>query len=265
MNPIMIDLGFIQIYWYSFFIFAAIVVATLLILKEAKRFDVSENFIINLALYTIPVSLIGARIYYVIFNWSYYSNNLLSIIKVWEGGLAIHGGIIAGLLFIVYYTKKQKQPTLKTLDFIVVGLIIGQAIGRWGNFFNQEAHGPITTLSFLQSLHLPQFIINGMKIGVSYYHPTFLYESVGCLIGFVILLIIRRAKNIKVGQLTAFYLIWYGAIRFMIESLRTDSLMLGSLKVAQLVSIFMILIGLVIMIFQAKGSKFEKRYNLDVK
>ena len=122
------------------------------------------------------------------------------------------------------------------LDMIVVGLIIGQAIGRWGNFFNGEAHGPATTLEFLQKLHLPEFIINGMNIGGVYYQPTFLYESLWCLIGFVVLLIIRRTKYIKVGQLTGIYLIWYSIGRFFIEGLRTDSLMIGSIKVSALLS-----------------------------
>lgn len=258
MNPILLELGPIKIYWYSITMLIGILIGGTLVVKEAKKFKISENFIYNLFFYIIPIALLGARLYYVIFNWYYYSNNLTSIFKVWEGGLAIHGGIIAGLLFIIYYTRKHKINTLKILDFIVVGLIIGQAIGRWGNFFNGEAHGPITTLEHLQSLNIPKFIIDGMYIGGNYYIPTFLYESLWCILGFIILLIIRRT-NIKQGIPSSFYLIWYGIGRFMIEGMRTDSLMLGSLKMAQVVSIIMILIG-IIMFMYFNFSKFNKLY-----
>ena len=147
------------------------------------------------------------------------------------------------------------------MDIIVVGLIIGQAIGRWGNFFNGEAHGPATTLEQLQSLFIPEFIIEGMKIGNTYYHPTFLYESLWCFIGFILILIIRRLRYIKVGQITSLYLIWYGVGRFIIESLRTDSLMFYNLKQAQIVSILMIIIGIVLFVVRNKGSKLDNRYN----
>ena len=259
MNPIFLEIGNIKIYWYSITMFLGMLIGGLLVLKETKKHKISENFIYNLCFYTIPIALIGARLYYVIFNWSYYSNDLISILKVWEGGLAIHGGIIAGLLFIIYYTRKHKVNTIKILDCIVVGLIIGQAIGRWGNFFNGEAHGPITTLEHLQNLNIPGFIIDGMHIGSNYYIPTFLYESLWCTIGFIILLIIRRLNNIKQGIPSSFYLIWYGIGRFMIEGMRTDSLMLGSIKMAQLISILMILIG-IIMFMYFNFSKFNNLY-----
>ena len=261
MNPVLIDLGFIKIYWYSIMIFTALLIGGWLVLKEAKRFNIPEEFITNLFFFAVPISILGARLYYVVFNWSYYSTHLVEIFKVWEGGLAIHGGLLFGLLWVIIYTKKYKVPTLKMLDMIVVGLIIGQAIGRWGNFFNGEAHGPATTLEFLQRLHLPEFIINGMNIGGVYFQPTFLYESLWCLIGFIALLIIRRNKYIKVGQPTGIYLIWYGIGRFLIESLRTDSLMLLGLKQAQLVSVLMIIIGVILIIVKARGSKFENKYN----
>ena len=139
-------------------------------------------------------------------------------------------------------------------------MIIGQAIGRWGNFFNGEAHGAATTLKQLQDLNIPKFIIDGMYIGGSYYHPTFLYESLWCIVGFIILLIIRRLKNTKLGIPAAFYLIWYGTGRFIIEGMRTDSLMIGSIKMAQVVSMVMILIG-IIMFIHLKFSKFNKIYS----
>lgn len=265
MNPILFDFGFIKIYWYSICILIGVLIGGFLIMKESKRFKISEDDMLNLILFAIVFGILGARIYYVIFNWSYYHVHLSEIIRVWEGGLAIHGGIIAGLIWVVYYTKKEKLDTFKILDILVVGLIIGQICGRWGNFFNGEAHGGPTTLLFLESLHLPKFIIDGMNLYGVYYHPTFLYESLWCLIGFIFMLVIRRRKFLKVGQLTGFYLIWYGFGRFFIEGLRTDSLMLGSLRVAQVVSIVMIVAGLIFIIYSLVSKKHKRFYNEVVK
>lgn len=261
MNPILLDLGVIKIYWYSAMIFLGLLIGGWLILKEAERFNISEDFIVNLFFFTIPIAVIGARLYYVLFNWDYYSVNMSEIFMIWEGGLAIHGGMLFGLLWIIFYTKKYKVNTFRILDMIVIGLIIGQSIGRWGNFFNGEAHGTATTLEHLQSLHIPEFIINGMNIGGTYYLPTFLYESIWCLLGFIILLVIRRLKYIKIGQTTAVYLIWYGIGRFIIEGMRTDSLLIGNFRQAQIISIIMVILGIVIFILKGKGSKLDNQYN----
>ena len=261
MNPVLIDLGIITIKWYSVFIFFALIIGGGYVIHESKRFKISEDDIINLAFWLIPFALIGARLYYVFFNWEYYSINKMEIIQVWNGGLAIHGALLVGLIYILVYTKRKKINTLRLLDIIVVGLLIGQAIGRWGNFFNSEAYGPATTLEFLQNLHLPQFIIDGMYINGSYYQPTFLYESIWCIIGFILILIYRKYKYLKLGQLTSFYLVWYGIGRFLIESLRTDSLMLGNFKMAQIVSLLMIVIGILMHIWAGRGSKFANLYN----
>lgn len=261
MNPVLLDLGIIKIYWYSLFIFLAILAGGTYILRQSKKYGIPENFMINLFFFVIPISVIGARIYFVIFNWSMYQNNIIDIIKIWEGGLAIHGGILAGLIFVILYTKKFKVNTLFILDFSVVGLIIGQAIGRWGNFFNGEAHGGIIAYETLKKFPLPNFIIEGMHIGSNYYIPTFLIESIWCLLGFIILLIIRRYKYLKIGQLTCVYAMWYGFGRFFIEMLRTDSLMLGSLKVAQIVSLVMFILGFILIFIFGKGSKFKNQYN----
>ena len=261
MNPVMISIGNFEIRWYSVFILIAFFSATYLIEKEAKRFDIDKNFIFNLLFWTLIFGIIGARIYYVIFEWEYYNNNIGEIIKIWNGGLAIHGGIIAGLLTILIYTKKYKQRTVRYLDFIVVGLIIGQAIGRWGNFFNSEAHGIATSLEHLKKLHIPDFIIKGMKINGVYYTPTFLYESIFCLIGFIIICLIRRNKYTKVGTPTALYLIIYGIIRFFIERSRTDALMFCGFKIASIVSVIMIIIGIIMLIINSKKGKFEDLYN----
>lgn len=238
----------------------AILSASYVILKEAKKKGFTEDFLNNLFFYTIICAIIGARLYYVAFNFHEYQNDLLGIFRIWEGGLAIHGGIIGGLLFITFYTKKYKVNELLLLDIIVVGLILGQIIGRWGNFMNGEAYGPITTYQTLKSLFIPKFIIEGMKINGIYYHPTFLYESLLNVIGLIILLIIRKQKYTKVGELTGTYLIWYGIVRFLIEILRQDALMLGPIKIAQLVSIIMIIIGLIMIIKAKRPSRFENLY-----
>ena len=257
MEKVALDLGPIQIYWYSIFIFIGMLVACFLIYKEAKKRGIDEDFLVNLTFNTIIIGIIGARLYYVLFNFSYYLDNPVEIFQIWNGGLAIHGGIIAGLLFIIYYCKKHEVNLWKMLDIIVVGLIIAQAIGRWGNFFNSEAYGPITTAAHLKSLGIPQFIIDGMYILGEYRQPTFFYESVWCLFGFLAMLIIRQYKYLKIGQLTSFYLIWYGIIRCIIEAMRTDSLMLGPLKMAQLVSLVFIVSGIIIFIKSTKTNQKE--------
>ena len=261
MNPIFLEIGPLQIYWYSVFILIAFIIGGSLALKESKRFDISKEFMTNMFFYLVPTVLIGARIYYVLFNLDYYSINPIAILKVWEGGLAIHGGIIAGLIFIYFYTRKYKVSLIRMLDILVVSLILGQAIGRWGNFFNSEAYGPVVSIEFLEKIKLPEFIIDGMLIDGLYRQPTFLYESIWCLLGFIIMFILRYTKYLRLGQLTSFYLVWYGIERFIVEGLRTDSLMIGSIKMAQLVSLGMIIIGIILFVLIKHKSIFENRYN----
>lgn len=244
MNRIALDLGFIQIYWYSIFIFMAALSACIVIYLECKKREIDSDIISNIAFSTIVSGIIGARIYYVLFNLDYYMANPIEILEIWNGGLAIHGGMIAGAICVIINCKKYNINILQMLDIIVVGLILGQAIGRWGNFFNSEAYGAVTTLKHLQNLHLPNFIINGMYILGEYRKPTFLYESILDIIGFIVLLIFRRKKDVKKGQVTGLYFMWYAVIRFFIEGSRADSLMLGNFKVARIVSIIMFIIGL---------------------
>ena len=261
MNPVLVTIGPLEIKWYSVLILLGVIIGISMLIKEGKRFNISKDFLFNLAFWTIIFGIIGARLYYVIFNWSDYSNDLLSIFKIWNGGLAIHGGLIAGFTTIFIYCKKYNANLLKITDMAVVPLILAQAIGRWGNFFNSEAHGAVTSLLHLQELHIPNFIIEGMKIGGLYYHPTFFYESLWCLLGFIILLIVRRFKYLKIGQLTCIYLMWYSVGRFFIESLRTDSLMLGGFKVAQILSIVLFIVGIIILMILSRKGKFEDLYN----
>lgn len=265
MNPNIFTIGDFSLRWYSVLILIGIISAYLLANKEGKKFNLPKDFIFDMAFWVIIIGIIGARLYFVLFNFDSYKGDLLSIFKVWEGGLAIHGGIIFGVITLFVYCKMKKVNPFRMMDIAAPSVIIAQAIGRWGNFFNGEAHGPETTLAFLKSLHLPDFIVKGMNIDGIYYHPTFLYESIWCIIGFVLLLIIRKYyKCLKTGQLTCFYLMWYSVGRFFIESLRTDSLLLGSLKVAQLVSIGMFVIGLLVFLYLCfnplkKGKYYDKK------
>lgn len=262
MSDTIIKIGSISIKWYSVLILVGAIIAIVMTLREGRRYNYDKDYIFNMMFWGIIFGVIGARLYYVLFNLNLYTN-ILDIFKVWEGGLAIHGGIIFGLLTIIIYCHRYQVRTIRMTDFIVPGLILAQAIGRWGNFFNHEAHGAVTTVAHLQSLHIPNFIIEGMQIGGIYYQPTFLYESFWCLLGFIILLVIRRLKYTKVGQPTAFYLMWYGLGRFFIEGMRTDSLMLGGFKVAQIVSVIFFIVGLGILMITSRRGRFEDLYNKD--
>ena len=255
MNKIFLDLGIVQIKWYSLFIFIAMLVASILIYREARRKKIDDDTLFNMIFYGIIIGILGARFYYVLFNLNYYLKYPLEILMIWNGGLAIHGGLLAGLLFMAYYSKKHKINILGILDILVVGVIIAQSIGRWGNFFNQEAYGGVISLSTLKSMHLPQFIIDGMYIDGAYRTPTFLYESFSSLLCFIVLILLRKTKKIHTGQLTGMCLSWYGIERFFIEGLRTDSLMLGNIRIAQLVSLLFLLSGIILIIYSYKKNK----------
>ena len=251
MNPILIDLGFIQIRWYSVLVLSAFIIGYFLVVNSCKKKNYSISTISDMCFYLVIVSILGARIYYCLFyvndlGYNPYFSNPVDIFKIWEGGLAIHGGIIAGFIFLYFYTKKKNLNLIEILDIFAPALVLGQAIGRWGNFFNSEAYGPTTTLSALNNLPIPHFIIDGMYIDGAYHHPTFFYESIGCLIIFIILIVLRNKT--KEGQISGIYFILYGIIRFLIESLRTDSLMLFNFKIAQIISIVMIIVGLYLFI-----------------
>lgn len=263
MSNVIFFIGKFSVSWYSVCILVGVVIATIVFLLECKRYEISTEYGFNLIFWTLIFGIIGARAYYVAFEFGYYQNHVSEIFQIWKGGLAIHGGIIGGLLFIIFYTKKYKVRTLKFTDMLCVGLIIAQGIGRWGNFFNQEAHGPATTHEALKSMKIiPEFVIQGMNIDGTYYVPTFYYEFLWCLLGFIVLLIVRRVfEYLRTGQLTGIYLIWYSIARIYIESFRTDSLMLGNFKVAQIVSIILIIVGIILLVRNIGKSKFENRYD----
>ena len=260
MDRVLISIGPITIYWYSFLIFLSILIGLLIVKKEVVKTKLDKDFVFDLIFYLIPVAIVGARIYYVIFNYSVFKDNFIDIFNIWDGGLAIYGAVITGILFTIYYCKKKKQSILLTLDILAPCLVLGQAIGRWGNYFNGEAHGVVTSLSYLKSLHIPDFIIKGMYINGNYYIPTFLFESIWCFIVFIILVIVRnKLKYKKEGIIVCLYFILYSLGRFFIEGLRTDSLYIFNFRISQIVAIILIIIGIVgIIILKKKGDNNEK-------
>lgn len=249
MNPIALKLGPIEIRWYALCIVTGLILAVYLASKEAPRKKILSDDILDFILIAFPIAIIGARLYYVIFSWDYYKDNLAEIIAIWNGGIAIYGGLITGLLVLIFFTRQRFIETWDFLDVTVPPVMIAQAIGRWGNFFNQEAFGAkVDHLNYL-----PSFIRDQMYIDGSYRTPTFLYESLWNLLGFIILLILRRRPQFfKRGEITLFYLVWYGIGRFVIEGMRTDSLKLGGLRVSQWLSAFLILIGITLFIYRRK-------------
>lgn len=257
MNRVAFNIFGFNVYYYSLCILLGVIVAYILITREGKRQGLPKEFISDLIFYTLIIGILGARVYYCVFNLDYYLANPSEILKIYNGGLAIHGGVIAGLIFVYFYTKKKNVSFIKILDIVAPAVIIAQSFGRWGNFFNQEAHGGITTYQNLKNMHIPEFIINGMHIEGKYYYPTFFFESIWCLIGFIILMIVRKNKNLRKGFQIGFYFIWYGIGRFFIETLRTDSLMFFNLKIAQIVSLIGIIIGIIIIV----TNRNKKYYN----
>ena len=261
MNPTALQIGPFSIKWYSLMILLGVIAGIGLLLKEGKKYNYPKDFLFNLCFWAIIFGFIGARIYYVLFNFDIYKNDPVSIFKIWEGGLAIHGGLIAGFITIYFYCKKYNVRLLKITDMAVPGILLAQSIGRWGNFFNMEAHGGAVLRSTLENLHLPEFIINGMNINGVYYHPTFFYESLWCLLGFIIFILLKHYKYLKVGSLTFSYLCFYSVGRFVIEALRTDSLMLGGFKAAQVLSVILFIIGIIGLMLETRKGKFEDLYS----
>lgn len=232
-NPIAFEIGGLQVRWYGIIIAFAIYLATTLADKEATRKGYRKEFIIDLVFWAVPLGFVGARLYYILFEWQYYLANPGEIIQIWHGGIAIYGGVIAGAATVYWFAKKEKVSFALLLDILAPVVLLAQAIGRWGNFTNQEAHGEAVTRAFLEGLHLPTFIIEQMHIDGVYYHPTFLYESLWSFVGVLILFYLRRRKGVKVGEIMSGYLLWYSFGRFFIEGMRTDSLwMFGIIRIS---------------------------------
>ncbi|WP_028401961.1 prolipoprotein diacylglyceryl transferase [Ectobacillus panaciterrae] len=263
LNPIAFHFGPISVHWYGIIIGIGIMLGLVLANREGKKRGIPSDTISDLIMLALPLAIITARIYYVAFEWDSYKNNPSEIIAVWHGGIAIHGGIIGAVLTAIWFCKKRNLSFWKMSDILAPSLLLGQAIGRWGNFMNQEAHGGPVSRSFLESLHLPEFIINQMNINGTYYHPTFLYESVWNITGVVVLILLRRA-NLKRGEIFLSYLLWYSIGRFFVEGLRTDSLMLTShIRIAQLVSLICVVGSLFIIWYRRKKGYARVSYVSD--
>lgn len=252
-NPIALKLGFLEVRWYGILIVTGVVLAVWLAMREAPRKKIRPDDILDFILIAFPIAIIGARIYYVLFDIQYYLKQPGEIFAIWHGGIAIYGGLIAGAITLFVFSYYKMIAPLDFLDIAVPGVLIAQAMGRWGNFFNQEAFGQV-----VQSLdYLPKFIRDQMLIDNSYRTPTFLYESSWNLLGFALVMGLRhRIKSLKSGDITAFYLIWYGLGRFVIEGMRTDSLMWGPIRVSQALSLVLVLAGLVLIFVNHQASKY---------
>ena len=246
-DPVAFQIGPFAVRWYALCIVSGLILAVFLAMREAPHKKILSDDILDFILIAFPLSILGARLYYVIFKLDYYSQNLGEIFAIWNGGLAIYGGLITGAIVLYFFADRKLINTWDFLDIAAPSVLIAQSLGRWGNFFNQEAYGAaVENLDFL-----PSFIKNQMYIDGSYRQPTFLYESIWNVIGFALILILRRRlKGIRRGHITAFYLMWYGFGRLIIEGMRTDSLMFLGLRVSQLLSAVLIGLGIFIVFYQ---------------
>ncbi|MEW7596728.1 prolipoprotein diacylglyceryl transferase [Staphylococcus aureus] len=248
-DPVAFNLGPLSIRWYGIIIAVGILLGYFVAQRALVKAGLHKDTLVDIIFYSALFGFIAARIYFVIFQWPYYAENPSEIIKIWHGGIAIHGGLIGGFIAGVIVCKVKNLNPFQIGDIVAPSIILAQGIGRWGNFMNHEAHGGPVSRAFLEQLHLPNFIIENMYINGQYYHPTFLYESIWDVAGFIILVNIR--KHLKLGETFFLYLTWYSIGRFFIEGLRTDSLMLTSnIRVAQLVSILLILISISLIVYR---------------
>ncbi|WP_445321685.1 prolipoprotein diacylglyceryl transferase [Oceanobacillus sp. HCA-5259] len=251
----MLELGPFTIYWYGVIIAFGALLGIYLATREAERLGWNKDTIIDFVVYAIPIAIITARIFYVTFEWERYAGGpFWKVFAIWEGGIAIHGAVLGGVLTAIVYTRVKKLSFWKLADIIAPSLILGQAIGRWGNFMNQEAHGgPVSEAAYNNFLqYLPDFIMNQMTIGGVMYHPTFLYESIWNILVFIFLLLLRKYNPTR-GVIFLNYLIFYSVGRFFIESLRTDSLyIIEGLRTAQVVSVTLIVVGIILIIYRRR-------------
>lgn len=251
MDPIAFEIGPIAVHWYGVLIACAFLIGVWGTLREAKLEGLNEDHVLNLVIAVIICAIIGARVYYVIFEWEYYSQRPSEIIATWHGGLAVHGGVLGGILAASVCAWKYRMRIWQLLDIIAPYLILGQAIGRWGNFFNQEAYGYEVS---------PDVVPWAMYIDGAWRHPTFLYESIWDFIGFLLLILASRSNKLKEGDITLLYFVYYSVGRFVIEGFRTDSLMLGPLRVAQVLSLVLIAASIVIAIVRRKKAPSREGY-----
>ena len=239
-----IDIGPMQIYLYGIIIAAGLLLATFYGMRRCKEFGLTQDDILNGVLCIVPVAIIFARAYYCIFSWQEYAADPASVFYIWNGGLAIYGGVIGAVLGIIAYCYFRKIKIGAILDLVMLGFLIGQSIGRWGNFFNREAYGAVTESFFRMGL------FNAYSNSYTYYHPTFLYESVWNAVGFVLLHFLSKKRKYD-GQIALGYVAWYGLGRTFIEGLRMDSLYMGPFRVSQLLAAISCVAALAILIWQS--------------
>ncbi len=240
----------IPVYWYGILISLGLMLAVLYGIPRTKQVGLNQDDVFNMILLSVPTAIVFARLYYVIFSWEYYAGDWLSVFDIRGGGLAIYGGIIGVVLVLVSYCRKKKLSLGVVLDVLSVGLLIGQAVGRWGNFVNGEAFGTSTDLPWAMSIQ------QGFTVIATKVHPTFLYESLWNGIGILVLLFYRRFHRFE-GEEFCGYLVWYGLGRSWIEGLRADSLYIGGLRVSQMLAVLTVLVGLGIIIYQRKKKRKE--------
>ena len=250
----------VNIYWYAIIIALGLFTAICIAFYEFKKHEKNSNDLIDFLLFAVPLGILGARAYYVIFEWGYYSQHPDKIIAIWEGGLAIYGGVIVGIIVAIIWSKIKKIPFLWFADIATCGLFIAQSMGRWGNFINAEAFGSLTNLPWGMVVEGP-FVRPTSPYGPC--HPTFLYESLWNFSGFIISYFVIRRFTKTNGNSFAFYLIWYGMGRFFIEGLRMDSLYLipGVVRISQVVAVLSVLVGISTLVFVKMA---KKRKNLQV-
>lgn len=242
MDPVAFEIFGLEIRWYGILIASGVLIGTILALREARRIGFDEELILDLLIWEVPLCLIGARLYYVIFSWDLYKDNPIEALNIRHGGLAIHGVLITAIIVAIIFTRIKKINFWTLADICGPSLILAQAIGRWGNYINQEAYGVPTDLPW-------GIMVNGVKV-----HPTFLYESIWNFLVFLFLIWYRKNKKKEEGEVFLLYLSLYSFIRFFIEGLRIDSLMWGQFRVAQIVSIIGFFIPLIIFYMKRKKS-----------
>ncbi|WP_084509098.1 prolipoprotein diacylglyceryl transferase [Paenibacillus assamensis] len=291
LDPIAFKLGPISVYWYGLILGSAALAGLLIAMQEGKRFKIPQDFFMDLLLLGVPSALVGARAYYVAFKWDEYKHDPIKMFAIWEGGIAIYGALIGAVICAVIYVRRKGYNFWRIADICAPGLLLGQAIGRWGNFMNQEAYGGPVSESFLRdTLNLPNFIVNQMNVDGSFHHPTFLYESIWNIVGILLILVIRRLRFVRAGEIFIGYLMWYSIGRFFIEGLRTDSLAYqgsewmasimnalwqpmtavfeagyldpsyGNIRISQLIAVLLVLVGIVFIIFRRVTGRAQTRY-----
>lgn len=241
--PSSFTIGPLTIHLYGVIIAAGLMLAVLYACRRSREFGIKEDDVIDGVLWVTPFAIICARLYYCLFSWDSYADDPISILYIWNGGLAIYGGVIGAAIGVIVFCKIKKIKIPALLDLVALGFLIGQAMGRWGNFFNREAFGCRTDSFFRMGL------LNSITGTVSYFHPTFLYESVWNVLGFVMLHFASKHRQYD-GQIALGYAAWYGLGRTFIEGLRTDSLYLGVFRVSQLLAAVTCFAALVVLVWQ---------------